>query len=186
MPEGLAEAVPGDALRDILVHECAHILRGDLRVGLLQRLAGIVYWPHPLVHYANGQLARAREEICDNHVIRASDRCGYARILVALTESCRPAGAPHPAIGFLGARWSLADRVAGLLDPRRIPMTRTPLPMRISLAAVLTLAGMAVAAVRLDRPARGDEPNHRPGRGESAAPADSRGRGLAGQGDRGR
>ena len=171
MPEGLAEAIPGDALRDILVHECAHILRGDTRVGLIQRLLGVVYWPHPLVHYANRQLARAREEVCDNHVIRTVDRCGYARTLVALTESCRPAGAPHPAIGFLGARWSLADRVAGLLDPRRIPMTRTPLPMRISLAAVLTLAGMAVATVRLDRPARGDEPNSVQAAAKAPAPA---------------
>ena len=55
LPEGLTEAVPGDALRDILVHECAHILRGDIRVGLLQRLLGVVYWPHPLVHYLNAR-----------------------------------------------------------------------------------------------------------------------------------
>jgi beta-lactamase regulating signal transducer with metallopeptidase domain len=159
LPEGMAEKVPGDPLRDILVHECAHILRGDTWVGLLQRFAGIVYWPHPLVHYLNGQLARAREEVCDNHVIRFADRCGYARTLVALTESCRPAGMSSPALGFLDARWSLADRVAGLLDPRRIPMTRTSIPMRICLAAALTLAGTAVCTIRLDRPALGDEPN---------------------------
>lgn len=171
LPEGLAEEVPGAALRDILVHECAHILRGDTRIGLLQWLLGVVYWPHPLVHHANRQLARAREEVCDNHVIRASDRCGYARTLVALTESCRPAGAPHPAIGFLGARWSLADRVAGLLDPRRIPMTRTPLPMRISLAVAITIVGMAVAAVRLDRTARGDEPSPTQAAAQASAPS---------------
>ena len=80
-------------------------------------------------------------------------------------------GVPTPRLGLLGARWTLADRVAGLLDPGRIPMTRTPLPMRISLAAVLTLAGMAVAAVRLDRPARGDEPNSVQAAAKAPAPA---------------
>ena len=31
------------------------------------------FWPHPLVHYASGQLTRAREEVCDNHVLQCGD-----------------------------------------------------------------------------------------------------------------
>ena len=81
LPEGLAESISGRSLGDVLVHECAHVIRRDAWVGLLQRLAGALFWPHPLSHYLNGQLTRAREEICDNYVLRCGDPCGYARTL---------------------------------------------------------------------------------------------------------
>ena len=38
---------------NVLVHECAHIVRLDAWVGLLQRLACVLFWPHPLVHFAS-------------------------------------------------------------------------------------------------------------------------------------
>ncbi len=157
LPEGLAESISSDALRDVLVHECAHVLRLDPWVGLLQRLAAVVYWPHPLVHYLNSQLTRAREEVCDNHVLRCGDRCGYARTLLALTELCRPPGVARPGLGLLGDRWTLAERVAGLLDPRRIPMTRTTLRMKIAVAVAIVVMGLAGTTVRFDRPAWADE-----------------------------
>ena len=45
---------------------------------LLQRIAGVLYWPHPLVHWLNVRLARLREEVCDNFVLRSGDPCEYA------------------------------------------------------------------------------------------------------------
>ncbi len=156
LPEGLAEALECDSLRDVLVHECAHIVRLDAWVGLLQRLAGTLYWPHPLVYFASGELTRAREEVCDNYVLRCGDPRGYARTLLALTEQCLPMGAVRPGLGLLGARWTLADRVAGLLDTRRVPMTRTTFRMKIVLWAALIFTTLAALCVRLDRPARAD------------------------------
>jgi beta-lactamase regulating signal transducer with metallopeptidase domain len=169
LPEGLAEVLLADALRDVLVHECAHVLRHDTRTGLLQRLAGALYWPHPLVHYLNGQLSRAREEVCDNHVLESGDACGYARTLVTLTELYRPLGRVRAGLGILGARWTLAKRVAGLLDPGRIAMTRTCLRTKIALAAALAAAALIAATIRLDGPARGDEPA-KPQGSEAAVP----------------
>ena len=150
LPEGLAESLASDSLRDVLVHECAHVVRLDAWVGLLQRLAGVIFWPHPLVHYASGQLTRAREEVCDNHVLRCGDPRGYARTLLALTEQCLPMGAVRPGLGLLGARWTLADRVAGLLDTRRIPMTRTTFRMKIAVWVLLAVTALAAC----ERPAR--------------------------------
>ena len=71
LPEGLADSLTAGALRDVLVHECAHVVRRDTWVGLLQRLSAALFWPHPLIHYLNAQLARAREEVCDNFVFRS-------------------------------------------------------------------------------------------------------------------
>jgi hypothetical protein len=122
LPEALPEALPAGALRDVLVHEEAHLLRRDLWVGLLQRLAAVLFWPHPLVHYLNVQLARAREEVCDNYVLGLGDPCAYARTLVALTELCRPPGACRAGLGLLGTRWTPAASAASLTRggwPRR-------------------------------------------------------------------
>ena len=158
LPEGLAESLASDSLRDVLIHECAHVVRLDAWVGLLQRLAGTLFWPHPLVHYASGQLTRAREEVCDNYVLQCGSPRDYARTLLALTEQCLPLGAVGPGLGLLGTRWTLADRVTGLLDARRIPMTRTTFRLKIAVWVLLAVAALVVATIRVDRTARADEP----------------------------
>ena len=60
----------GEPLRHVLVHEFAHIKRGDAWIGALQRLLLIAAWPQPLIRYASSELSRAREELCDNYVLK--------------------------------------------------------------------------------------------------------------------
>jgi galactose mutarotase-like enzyme len=83
LPQALAATLTAPELRDVLIHECAHVLRRDTLVGVLPRLAAALYWPHPLVHHMNSQLARAREEVCDNFVLRSG---GGALALAARVE----------------------------------------------------------------------------------------------------
>src|SRR5262249_590921 len=63
LPEALVQRSTPDQLRAILVHECAHVLRGDSWICLLQRLTAALFWVHPLVHLLNLRLDRAREEV---------------------------------------------------------------------------------------------------------------------------
>lgn len=147
-PEELTASLAPSELRDVLIHECAHVVRRDTAVGLLQRLAGIVYWIHPLVHLLNVELARAREEVCDNFVLQGSDPCRYARTLLELTERCESRAVACAGMGLMDARWTLRDRVAGLLDPRRITTATSGRRTAAVLGLLLTATSLVIALVR--------------------------------------
>lgn len=119
LPAGVVVEFDAEELREVLVHEVAHIARRDVLVGLLQRAVAVVWWPHPLFHWLNRQLSRTREEVCDNFAVRASERHHYSRTLVRMSERATVRGPAVPALGLLCPRWSLRERIAGLLDERR-------------------------------------------------------------------
>lgn len=124
LPEALLEGFDEEELCDVLIHECSHVLHGDLVVGFFQRIAAILFWPHPLLHMLNRRLARAREEICDNHVLNVRPASRYAQTLLNMTAldtgECRIPGTA----GLQGFNWKLEDRIKGILDERRTTMTR--------------------------------------------------------------
>lgn len=148
LPVPLTRSGDREAIRDVLIHECAHVARRDPWVHLAQRVAAIVYWPHPGVMLVNAILTRAREEICDNHVLLASPPTGFARTLLEMSE--RLVGVPPLAaqMGLMGTRWSLESRVRGLLDPRRRLMTRTPRAGFATAVLMFVMLGMLLGGVR--------------------------------------
>ena len=153
-PRPLGAIGSGRVPRRSLVTSGAYALRRDGLVGLGQRIAAILFWPHPLVHRLNRRLSRLREEVCDDFVLRHGDPCRYARTLLSLAEATSPGGGNVGVVGMSDTRWSLEDRVARVLDPRRTPMTRPNRPLILAAAAVL-----APSALR--RPASGRAPTSR-------------------------
>jgi hypothetical protein len=144
VPPGFFGRLDAAATSDVLVHECAHHLHRDPLVALLQRLAGVLLWPHPLVHALNRALGRAREEVCDNHVLAEAPPPRYARALLALAcGDAAPAGASAPAL--VHPRWRLRDRIAGMLHARRTLATRAG-RLGSALAVVLLAASLAAGA----------------------------------------
>jgi beta-lactamase regulating signal transducer with metallopeptidase domain len=125
LPERLLGAVSDDELRDVLVHEAAHLQRGDQRVVLLQALAGALYWPIVSVHALNRELRRAREELCDNIVLAGRDAISYGKTLLHVAELVLQARRMGAAVGMIGGPGKLERRIAGLIDPRRNTMTTT-------------------------------------------------------------
>ena len=71
-------------LEPLLAHELTHIRRGDLWIGLLQVLAGGLWWFHPLVRLASRLATREAERCCDEEVIATlgCDPADYARGLL--------------------------------------------------------------------------------------------------------
>lgn len=71
LPIELCERLDAGALRTILVHEMAHIRRGDHVVRLLELVATTLFWWHPVVWWASRQLCDLSEECCDAIVLDA-------------------------------------------------------------------------------------------------------------------
>ncbi|QDT04999.1 Regulatory protein BlaR1 [Rubripirellula lacrimiformis] len=118
----IAESSPAE-LAEVLVHEVAHVVRRDQIVVLLQNLVAAIYWPHPLVRKLNRELAKAREEVCDNFVLETTDAPVYSRTLLSLAQLVQQPETIPGSVGFFASRWKLEQRVAGLLDETRDTQT---------------------------------------------------------------
>ncbi|QDV44536.1 Regulatory protein BlaR1 [Stieleria neptunia] len=118
----IAESSPTD-LTDVLIHEVAHVVRRDPIVVVLQNLVAAIYWPHPLVRRLNRELAKAREEVCDNFVLATTDAPLYSRTLLSLAQLVQQPETLPGSVGFFASRWKLEQRVAGLLDENRDTQT---------------------------------------------------------------
>jgi beta-lactamase regulating signal transducer with metallopeptidase domain len=142
VPGELLEERYGDRLEAVLLHELAHVRRGDCGVASLEELARLIYWWNPLVAVLTSHLAAAREEICDAYVLAHSgDGAPLAQYLLCSAEKAAYAQIRF-AVGLsLHDPLSLRRRIAQLLTGDRNTM------IRISSLGVgtLVLASLVVA-----------------------------------------
>jgi beta-lactamase regulating signal transducer with metallopeptidase domain len=82
----LAELSPSE-LRQVIIHECAHLQRCDDWTNLVQKIVAALLFFHPVVWWIDGKLTLEREMACDDAVlVRGGDPRGYAECLVRLAE----------------------------------------------------------------------------------------------------
>lgn len=143
-----AVLLPADAgwtperLRCVLLHELAHVRRGDVATHLLARTALALYWWNPLAWYAWRQFLKERERATDDLVLHAGARASeYAGHLLEVARGLQPAPATAWAAIAMARRSELESRLVAILDSR---VDRTP-SRRRSAAAAAALA-VAVAA----------------------------------------
>jgi len=71
MPENLPGSLERGDLRAVLLHELAHIKRGDLPVSFVQTMLQIIYFYNPLLWAANAMIRKIREQAVDEMVLAA-------------------------------------------------------------------------------------------------------------------
>jgi TonB family protein len=144
---------PGDRMRVVLLHELAHIRRGDWLTQLAAEGLRSVYWFNPLVWIASRRLRQESEHACDDAVLNGGiEGPDYATHLLALARAVRRerrsllTGLPAPAMARPS---SLERRFSAMLDGRinRTPITRpTRIATTLAVAVVtLLVAGLGIA-----------------------------------------
>jgi beta-lactamase regulating signal transducer with metallopeptidase domain len=132
-------------LHTILLHESAHLRRGDDWTNLIQKVVRALFFFHPAVWWIERRLSEEREMACDDAVLAATGNArGYARCLVSVLEK----SLTHRHL--TNPRWSMAQaavgrareaavRLAQILDENRPVATRISRPA-LAMVGVLTLA----------------------------------------------
>jgi beta-lactamase regulating signal transducer with metallopeptidase domain len=142
LPDSVGLTVSDDELRDILIHELAHVRRRDQWVVAAQAVARAVLWPVPTIHWLNRELGRAREEVCDNFVLAQRDAIAYSELLLRLARLAVGVRPLELTAGMLNWRGDLEVRIGRLLDKRRSRATSSSnIVKSLFVAAFLLTAG---------------------------------------------
>ncbi|MDT8301835.1 MAG: M56 family metallopeptidase, partial [Sedimentisphaerales bacterium] len=138
VPQNLASSLTTDQLRAILLHELAHIKRGDLFVNLVQTLLQIIYFYNPLLWLANCIIRRIREQAVDEMVLVAMGEKApqYPQTLVSVAKLAfkRPVLSLR-LIGVVESKSALSVRIKHILN--------RPMPKK----AKLGIIGLAVVII---------------------------------------
>ncbi len=183
LPETMLRTLDEAQWQAVLLHETAHIARRDHWVGVGQRIAAMLFWWNPLVHWTCGKISELREEICDNHVVLVQgEGRRLAQILVDLAARVATGALLPSTVGVLEPRPAgLAGRVTRLLDKERNMDTRMNLRSKVFLfsCGLILLIGMTtVGGLRLARaeaatkspPAAADQRQSEKDRASSSTP----------------
>ncbi|MFB3787309.1 MAG: M56 family metallopeptidase [bacterium] len=123
IPPDLPHELSQEQLHWILLHELAHVRRGDIAVRLIQSLSQIVFFFNPVVRAVNRVVDRLREYACDDTAIVASGAsrkvCGEGLLRVAGQTAAWPAFIPF-STGLSNRKSYLKNRIQRILDTRRI------------------------------------------------------------------
>ncbi len=144
-----ADAWTATKRRAVLLHEAAHISRGDITMNLLSYLVRAIYWINPLAWVATRRLRVEGEKACDDVVLAAGARASdYAEHLLQIVQRD---GAPMPSVALAMARGSdFEGRLISILSPDaprgRLTRRRTLTAAGLAAMAVVTIAAVSPAS----------------------------------------
>jgi bla regulator protein BlaR1 len=144
LPASMLARLSAAKLRTVLIHELAHIKRGDLWVNFAQNILQVVYFHNPLLWLANAVVRRVREQAVDEMVLASlGDQArSYSKTLVDIAEMAflRPSLGLR-LIGVVESKKALAGRI------RHITTRPFPKTARLGIRGVVVV--LIVAAVLL-------------------------------------
>src|SRR5947207_2309310 len=148
--------LPRKSRDGVIVHELAHILRGDYGWHLLLRLVQAALWFHPLIWLAERRIHFIRERACDEFSVHALGSCEqYVETLLAIAGRIK--GRPRLGLGLAVVRTPyIAARIEALAGSRGIARCQLPTHRRIfALVACLAFSAFvgSLAIVEAQQPA---------------------------------
>ena len=139
IPPDLNESLTPNQLTWVLLHELAHVRRGDLWVVVFQRVVQAIYFFNPAVHLANWIIDELREYACDDVALSACKTsrrdCGEG-FLAIIERSAGHAPVAAPALGLFEGRMLIRRRLVRILDDERTIHARLSRPAALGLLAL--------------------------------------------------
>jgi beta-lactamase regulating signal transducer with metallopeptidase domain len=155
LPARMPQTAPPGIVDMVLLHELAHVRRGDFAWSVVCKLVRLIYWPLPLVWPVERTLGAVREQACDDLCVHIGGSAAAYRdslLAVASTLIVRP----ELSLGVAMARRTNLSRRLAWIDLSQ-GKSRCLLGLRARLGmtvAVMTLAG-ALGASELERQGSG-------------------------------
>ena len=144
IPATLVENLSPEGLRATLIHELAHIKRGDLWVNSVQTFLQVIYFYNPFVWFANAVIRRVCEEAVDETVlVTLGGQAGnYSNTLIDIGEMAFwRADLGLRLIGVAESKKALQWRIRHMLN--------RPIPKSAKIGVLGTIVIIVIAAVLL-------------------------------------
>ena len=144
-----ADAWDEDRREAVLLHEMAHLRRRDAWTQALAQLAVALHWANPLAWLAYRRFLAAREQACDDAVLRGGARpSAYAAHLVGVARALGRDRFSLAGAAPMARKAPLEGRVASILDGTR----RRGRLSRPALGGTLVAAALVVGPLAALRP----------------------------------
>jgi len=133
--------------RVVLMHELAHVKRGDLLAQFVAQIACALYWFNPLAWIAARQLRLEREQACDDAVLNSGAKASdYANHILEILRALRFAKYSPSAAVAMAQCSQIESRLRAILNPnlRRRALTPTG---ELFLGAAVACVVLPLAAI---------------------------------------
>ncbi len=136
-----------EQLQSVLMHELAHIKRGDILIQLLTQVACALHWFNPLVWFAAWRLDVERERSCDDLVLASGIRpSAYAAHLLDIVSGLSAARWTQACGLAMARKSSLEGRLTAVLGK---DVNRRSVSVTLVVVAILIAVGIAVPIAML-------------------------------------
>jgi beta-lactamase regulating signal transducer with metallopeptidase domain len=158
IPKTMAEALSDEQLKMVITHEVAHARRWDNLVLLVQRLAEMFLFFHPVVWLCGWIMRREAEAACDDAVVEAYGDWADGHAAAAYADSLTRVAEMKCGLTrrllvntFAAAESNFKRRVRRLLTGRAGRMTLGLSALSMAALVVIACVGLPTAAMRKDK-----------------------------------
>jgi beta-lactamase regulating signal transducer with metallopeptidase domain len=164
VPQALARRRHREQLRMVLLHELAHVVRGDGWGNSLVCLGLPLLYPHPSFWWLRAQVRLAAELLADDWAAQRGGKLAYVEQLVSIARSSRPQSPSRDLLPLAGALTLYSSssqfyRRMQMLISRTCPLSVVPSARwRLSSLGATALIALTAASMVGIRPASGQQP----------------------------